>query len=130
MQSLHDAGIVHFDLKPGNVLLDAQGRACVCDLGFATLVGRRPRLVAGVSKPKNAGLTWAYAPPELFSRAVSLAPDSFDFTDFTSLKLRTNHRVVSWKGGLFGVGQVSGCVQLWYRVVRARDAATGMAGPQ
>lgn len=36
---LHDLGIVHGDLSPGNVLLDSTGRPVLADLGYSRLTG-------------------------------------------------------------------------------------------
>ncbi|MFB9377757.1 protein kinase [Kineococcus gynurae] len=42
LEELHSAGIVHGDLAPGNVLLDAAGEAVLADLGVARALSRRP----------------------------------------------------------------------------------------
>lgn len=48
IEALHDAGLVHIDLKPSNVLVDADGGAHVCDFGLSRLRSlRRPEAVAG-----------------------------------------------------------------------------------
>lgn len=41
LAALHAAGVVHGDLKPGNVLLDARGRALLGDFGAAARIGER-----------------------------------------------------------------------------------------
>jgi hypothetical protein len=41
LAGLHDAGVVHGDLSPANVLLERTGRPLVSDLGLARLVGER-----------------------------------------------------------------------------------------
>lgn len=44
---LHDLGIVHGDLSPGNVLLDSTGRPVLADLGYSRLTGEVPGDVYG-----------------------------------------------------------------------------------
>jgi hypothetical protein len=66
LQAVHDEGITHRDLKPGNILLDRAGRPHLADFGLARAAGDSERLTAeGVI----AG-TPAYLAPEQIDPAV------------------------------------------------------------
>lgn len=64
MEFLHGQGIVHLDLKPGNVLVSTAGTLKIGDLGCAA------RVEATVRRPV-AGGTLAYQPPEVLALAES-----------------------------------------------------------
>ena len=61
----HRNGIVHGDLKPGNVLVTDSGDVKIIDFGIARLMTRHPRAagVNGDERPRLSALTPPYASP-------------------------------------------------------------------
>jgi len=58
---LHDHQIIHFDVKPGNILIDGRGRPILGDLGYAKTFSESDTTVV-------VGFTLFYAHPDLSSR--------------------------------------------------------------
>lgn len=77
VQAIHDAGLLHLDLKPSNVVLDGSGRAVIIDLGTAR---REAAAVGGATLTQGAApggtLGWM-APEQAAGERVGRAADVY-----------------------------------------------------
>lgn len=71
LTAIHRAGILHRDIKPGNLILGTDGRVRVADLGVATLAHERVDVAVGAGSPAG---TLGYAAPEVFRTDVQAGP--------------------------------------------------------
>lgn len=67
LHAAHSAGVLHRDLKPGNIRLDREGRALLLDFGLAQAEGN-----ASISVTGHFRGTPAYASPEQVDGATEL----------------------------------------------------------
>lgn len=102
LAALHERGVLHRDVKPANVLLDAEGETFLADLGLARDADRealtRTGMVVG---------TPAYMAPEVLEQAAySEASDAFAL-GITLLELATGiPAAVPGRGGPEAVGDL------------------------
>lgn len=74
----HARGVVHRDLKPGNILVAADGRPRLLDFGIAKLAEPGPEPGPSVTRTGLRAMTPAYASPEQFrGEPVTIASDVF-----------------------------------------------------
>ncbi|WP_431926744.1 serine/threonine-protein kinase [Nonomuraea jabiensis] len=64
LAAAHAQGVLHRDVKPGNILVDRYGQVALSDFGLATMPASGPE--ASVTRES---LTPSYAPPEAFELA-------------------------------------------------------------
>lgn len=71
VQAAHDQGVIHRDLKPGNILVDAEGRPRLLDFGLATAAGKLINASHGdAGAPTQLSGTPQYMSPEQYSGAL------------------------------------------------------------
>jgi tetratricopeptide (TPR) repeat protein len=109
LHAAHEAGLIHQDAKPGNVLLTSDGRAKVADFGLA-----RARARAGEEGPTGwqsvlvswGGMTPAYCSPEQASgRRLTRRTDVWSW-GVSLLELFTGQ--VTWQRGTEAVRTLEG----------------------
>jgi serine/threonine-protein kinase len=76
LQEAHERGLVHRDLKPGNVMIDRRGEPVVMDFGLARPVERDADM--RLTQDGQAAGTVAYMPPEQFAGDESLLGPATD----------------------------------------------------
>ncbi len=69
LQYAHDLDVVHRDVKPENILLDAQGRVKIADFGLAKLVDPVPAGLSLTGSREVMGTVYYMAPEQLLRNA-------------------------------------------------------------
>lgn len=65
----HERGVIHRDLKPGNIILDEQGEPMITDFGLALNLER-----FGRPEPAIAGTPWYMAPEQICGDKALIGP--------------------------------------------------------
>jgi tRNA A-37 threonylcarbamoyl transferase component Bud32 len=67
LQYAHEEGVVHRDIKPGNILIDRKGRLKIADFGLAKLLGQESRDLSLTGDQAVMGTPHYMAPEQMTS---------------------------------------------------------------
>jgi serine/threonine-protein kinase len=81
LQAAHARGVVHCDVKPGNIMIDTDGQVKLVDFGIASSLSDPASL--------ETGMTPAYAAPERFSTAHGSPEGDFYSLAVTAYEMLT-----------------------------------------
>ncbi len=109
MAEVHDAGVVHGDLKPHNVLVTSKGRPRLVDFGIA-------RILDATVSAGDPSFTPAYAAPELLSDVHVATPA----TDIYGLGVTLDALIVGHAP--FGDSRRDGLAAIIQRVISSEPA--------
>lgn len=71
LQFAHDAGVIHRDVKPANILITSKGQVKIADFGLAKLVGQ-PSADSALTGPMQIMGTLHYMAPEQMERPLEV----------------------------------------------------------
>src|SRR6185369_1861998 len=91
LAAIHDGGLLHRDLKPGNVMIDGRGRARITDFGLATPAGEA---ITG----RQAGTPSYMAPEQHAGHEASVLTDLYAL-GLVVYEMLAGHPVWSAEGG-------------------------------